>query len=203
MNCKQQEARLTCLHQDGNPRRPPPEGAPSLDPRAARAEVSTRGGTRLGTVIEGWDGDVIWVRIGGTRIPLRWVRVDGTCGFALPSGRVIHPAIGPRGRATEVLIGGQNLFVGPAHAGAHGSLREAVAQSSLAARMDGRVVRVLVRPGERVGAGQPLVVLEAMKMEDALRAPTEATVREVRVTEGDRVRRDQTLVVLDPRDDSR
>jgi 3-methylcrotonyl-CoA carboxylase alpha subunit len=158
-------------------------------------------------VVEGWDGDVIWVRVGGARIPLRWVRVDGACGFALPSGRVIHPTVGPRGRATEVLIGGQNVFVGPAHAGAHagahGALWNAVAQSSLAARMDGRVVRVLVRPGERVGAGQPLVVLEAMKMEDALRAPTEATIREVHVTEGDRVRRDQTLVVLDPRDDSR
>lgn len=203
MNCKQQEARLASLEEPATTRRPPPDGAPSLDPGAARAEVSTRGETRLDTLVEGWDGDRIWVRVGGTRIPLRWVRVDGTCGFALPSGRVIHPAVGPRGRATEVLVGGRNLFVGPARIGTHAPLRDAVEESSLAARMDGRVVQILVRPGEPVAAGQPLLVLEAMKMEDALRAPFSATIREVRATEGDRVRRDQTLVLLDPRDDSR
>lgn len=54
----------------------------------------------------------------------------------------------------------------------------------LRAPMPGRVVRVLVKAGEAVVAGQPLVVIEAMKMENELRASVAATVEAVHVSEG-------------------
>ena len=50
--------------------------------------------------------------------------------------------------------------------------------------MPGKVIRVLVRSGEAVRARQPLVVVEAMKMENELRAVREGTVAAVHVTEG-------------------
>jgi 3-methylcrotonyl-CoA carboxylase alpha subunit len=53
--------------------------------------------------------------------------------------------------------------------------------------MPGTVIRVLVAPGDAVTARQPLVVLEAMKMETPLVAPYGGTVAEVHVAEGDRV----------------
>ncbi len=70
-------------------------------------------------------------------------------------------------------------------------------QSALVAPMPGTVIRVLVEPGARVAAREPLVVLEAMKMETPLVSPYEATVRAVHVAEGDRVAGGTLLVELD------
>jgi biotin carboxyl carrier protein len=62
--------------------------------------------------------------------------------------------------------------------------------------MPGTVIRVLVASGDEVEARQPLVVLEAMKMETPLVAPYAATVEDVHVREGDRVAAGTTLVQL-------
>jgi 3-methylcrotonyl-CoA carboxylase alpha subunit len=70
-------------------------------------------------------------------------------------------------------------------------------QSHVVAPMPGTVIRVLVEPGAAVAARQPLVVLEAMKMETLLVSPYEATVRAVNVGEGDRVAGGAVLVELD------
>jgi acetyl/propionyl-CoA carboxylase alpha subunit len=70
-------------------------------------------------------------------------------------------------------------------------------QSEVVAPMPGTVIRVLVEPGATVAARQPLVVLEAMKMETPLVSPYEATVRAVHVGEGDRVAGGAVLVELD------
>jgi acetyl-CoA/propionyl-CoA carboxylase biotin carboxyl carrier protein len=70
-------------------------------------------------------------------------------------------------------------------------------QSAIVAPMPGTVIRVLVEPGASVAARQPLVVLEAMKMETPLVSPYEATVRAVHVGEGDRVAGGAVLVELD------
>jgi acetyl/propionyl-CoA carboxylase alpha subunit len=70
-------------------------------------------------------------------------------------------------------------------------------QSQVVAPMPGTVIRVLVEPGAVVAARQPLVVLEAMKMETPLVSPFDATVRAVHVGEGDRVAGGTVLVELD------
>src|SRR6266550_220805 len=69
-------------------------------------------------------------------------------------------------------------------------------QAEVVAPMPGTVIRVLVEPGARVAARQPLVVLEAMKMETPLVSPYAATVRAVHVGEGDRVAGGAVLVEL-------
>jgi acetyl/propionyl-CoA carboxylase alpha subunit len=73
----------------------------------------------------------------------------------------------------------------------------AAEQSTLIAPMPGTVLRVLVQPGMEVAARQPLVVLEAMKMETPLVSPYDATVRSVHVAEGDRVAGGAVLVELE------
>jgi acetyl-CoA/propionyl-CoA/long-chain acyl-CoA carboxylase, biotin carboxylase, biotin carboxyl carrier protein len=69
--------------------------------------------------------------------------------------------------------------------------------SELTAPMPGTVLRVLVAAGDAVAARQPLVVLEAMKMETPLVAPYDARVRAVHVAEGDRVAGGALLVELE------
>jgi acetyl/propionyl-CoA carboxylase alpha subunit len=70
-------------------------------------------------------------------------------------------------------------------------------QSSVVAPMPGTVIRLLVGEGDSVRARQPLVVLEAMKMETPLTSPYDATVRAVHVAEGDRVAGGTVLVELE------
>ncbi len=67
----------------------------------------------------------------------------------------------------------------------------------LAAPMPGKVIRVLVAPGDRVEARATLVVVEAMKMEMPLTAPRAGFVRAVHVAEGDAVARGMILVELE------
>ena len=69
--------------------------------------------------------------------------------------------------------------------------------SALTAPMPGVVIRVLVQPGDRVEPRQPLVLLEAMKMETPLVSPYAAVVRRVHVAEGDRVAGGALLVELE------
>jgi len=73
----------------------------------------------------------------------------------------------------------------------------AAEHSELTAPMPGTVLRVLVAQGDKVEARQPLVVLEAMKMETPVVAPFAATVRAVHVREGDRVAGGALLLELD------
>ncbi|MNJ79280.1 2-oxoglutarate carboxylase large subunit [compost metagenome] len=63
--------------------------------------------------------------------------------------------------------------------------------------MDGAIVEVLVSEGDRVGKGQLLVVLEAMKMEHPLKAGVDGVIRRVQVTRGDQVKSRQLLVEVE------
>lgn len=66
----------------------------------------------------------------------------------------------------------------------------------LVAPMPGLVVRVNVQPGEQVRAGQPLVVMEAMKMENELRSSAAGTVKSVLAAVGQAVEKGALLVEL-------
>ena len=76
--------------------------------------------------------------------------------------------------------------------------RAEAAGAHLGAPMPGQVIAVRVSPGDTVAEGQELVVVEAMKMEHAIRAPAAGTVTAVSCRPGDQVDRGQTLVDLDP-----
>ena len=67
----------------------------------------------------------------------------------------------------------------------------------ISSQMTGRVTRVDVKPGDKVEAGQVLLLVEAMKMENEITAPQAGTVKEVGVAAGARVAEGDVLVVLD------
>jgi 3-methylcrotonyl-CoA carboxylase alpha subunit len=74
---------------------------------------------------------------------------------------------------------------------------QADAQSgSLAAPMPGKVVRVLTQAGMQVKKGDPLVILEAMKMEHTIAAPADGVVKEVHYAAGDQVVEGAELITL-------
>jgi 3-methylcrotonyl-CoA carboxylase alpha subunit len=63
--------------------------------------------------------------------------------------------------------------------------------------MPGRIVAVLVKPGDRVAKGQPVVILEAMKMEHTLTAPFQGTVTAISAMEGNQVSEGVVLARID------
>ena len=65
------------------------------------------------------------------------------------------------------------------------------------APMPGKIVNILVEPGDKVEAGQVVVILEAMKMENELSALSKGTVKAVTVHRGDSVQGGQVLVSLE------
>jgi len=75
------------------------------------------------------------------------------------------------------------------------------AGESLTAPMNGAIVAVLVAAGDQVKAGQTLVVMEAMKMEHAIKAPHDATVSSVFFAEGELVDHGAALVALEESED--
>lgn len=70
-------------------------------------------------------------------------------------------------------------------------------EQKVTAPMPGRVVRVLVAEGDQVEARQPVVVIEAMKMENELRSPVTGRVREVSAAPGASVEAGRVLVVIE------
>jgi acetyl-CoA/propionyl-CoA carboxylase biotin carboxyl carrier protein len=62
--------------------------------------------------------------------------------------------------------------------------------------MQGTIVKVLVEVGQQVEAGQPVVVLEAMKMENQIPAERSGTVKEIRATPGATVGAGDVVVVI-------
>ena len=62
--------------------------------------------------------------------------------------------------------------------------------------MPGNIIRVEVKEGDQIKAGQLLVVLEAMKMENEILAPHDGTVAQVIVSKGSTVETDSPLIVL-------
>jgi pyruvate carboxylase subunit B len=79
-----------------------------------------------------------------------------------------------------------------------GSGRKAAVAGVIKAPMPGLVVRVEVSEGQVVEVGEGLVVVEAMKMENELRATTTGVVERVHVKAGDRVEKGAELVTLKP-----
>jgi 3-methylcrotonyl-CoA carboxylase alpha subunit len=113
-----------------------------------------------------------------------------------------RPYDGSRTRAGTVKDGHQwHVF----HGGSRWtlSLKEELADidvepaGSLAAPMPGRVIKLLVESGAKVERGQPLLILEAMKMEHTITAPAAGTVKEIHYAEGDQVLEGAQLVRIE------
>ena len=150
------------------------------------------------------DGDR--VRVDGVETVAQLSDLPGTPMALLSIGERTRPVAvtraGSRGRYTLTLDGRRyDVEALDERTRAIRQLSAATAAPSgpapLIAPMPGLIVRVNVEPGMEVQPGQGLVVMEAMKMENELRATSAGVVRAVRVTPGTAVERGATLVELE------
>jgi pyruvate carboxylase subunit B len=147
--------------------------------------------------------------VDGKRIEVSLIRVPGTPVRLLRVGNEVHRLLakrsGERGHYALDLDGERHDVIAlDERSRTIRDLTAAQALSSgpapLVAPMPGLVVRISVAVGDRVSAGQGLVVIEAMKMENELRATAAATVTAVRATVGSAVNKGAVLVELGPID---
>jgi len=116
----------------------------------------------------------VTTEVGGRRFDIKlWLDEASLAGVA----------VAPKGSKTKRRGGGGSM--------------SAVATGSVTVPMQGTIVKVLVAVDDEVEVGQTLVVLEAMKMENAVNASVAGTVKEVRVTEGDSVTGNDVVVVIE------
>jgi biotin carboxyl carrier protein len=118
------------------------------------------------------------------------------------SGIVRDVQVTPTGTRSELLVttGGRTIVAtlnGRRSGRAPGEGGSADGEQAVTAPMPGRVVRVLVSPGDEVAVRQGVVVVEAMKMENELRSPKAGRVKDVAVAPGTSVEAGRTLVVIE------
>jgi biotin carboxyl carrier protein len=138
---------------------------------AADGSVSVDGGTPVAVHVGG-AGEV---RVGSPQPARAWVASTGDKRWVFLDGDVFEFELQPDGRR-------------PARGAARGSL---------AAPMPASVVRVEAAPGDRVRRGDSLVILEAMKMELPVRAPSDGIVKAVHCKPGDLVTPGVPLIELE------
>ena len=110
-------------------------------------------------------------------------------------GRTYRFAVARTGQGVWIGWPGRAKLFGPAESE---GVPEEAETGDVRAPMTGKVVKVEVSAGDRVGADQVLLVLEAMKMEYAMRTHEDGVVTEVLVAQGDQVEAGTLLLVVEP-----
>ena len=151
-----------------------------------RAVEITRVGDRWRVVIDGEDHELD-------------AAPDGEGGWQVTwAGRTRHVRVAAQGDDRFVFADGRAhrlRLVDPDHAD---DAAAAGGGPALTADMPGKVVRVLVEPGRAVAAGEPLIILESMKMETELTAAVAGLVARVHVAAGQVVAQGDPLVDIEP-----
>jgi biotin carboxyl carrier protein len=157
-----------------------------IDDEAATVELAVRDGTTVRARIEGASG----VREVAFTLPVR--HPNGECLMRDADGQAIAAWIGPEGGprgVRTIAVRGRDIEVRARReldawlaAGDEGAGSGAVSVS-----MPGRVVKVLAKVGDQVEKGAPVLIIEAMKMENEVKAKRSGAVQAVHVAEGDAV----------------
>lgn len=145
----------------------------SLNDESVRAHVEDLPGTPIQIVAIGNEVHRVLAQRGSEK---------GQYDLSVEGFRFSVQALDERSRAIRELAGAAARPTGPVH---------------LAAPMPGLIVRVNVKDGDQVRAGQGLVVMEAMKMENELKATVAGVVRRVLVSSGSAVEKGTLLLEME------
>ncbi len=144
------------------------------------------------------------VAVGATKYAVEMI-VETEMGVTFKLGDAVHTVAFDQLVEDEIFVANRaEVFHGPLVAERELLLRHVSKGASASGRMEikapmpGRVVRIPVAVGEVVKAGQGVIAVEAMKMENELKAAGDGVVAEIRAKVGDNCDRGAVLVVIDP-----
>ena len=158
----------------------------TVDGRTIRVEVRRKG--------EGYA-----VTLDGAALEVDLVETDDHFANLIVDGSSHEVGLEKRPDGYRVHLRNDTVTVALAEASRDGAsrLRRPHGPERLTAPMPGRVVRVLAEEGREVETGQGLVVIEAMKMEHAVRSPSDGIVTSIPVAVDQQVDADQVLAVVE------
>jgi len=164
----------------------------------ALVKISAKAGQQLVELtIERSNGQYV-VEIGGERRRADVQKLEGDFYSILTDGRSYEVSVEPRGEAYYVRHGAAELLVAlsdPSRQAREGKVKQG--PEEIITHMPGKVVRVLVAEGDEVEAGQGVVVVEAMKMENEVAAGKPGKVVAIRVEPGQTVEGGAVLAVIE------
>jgi biotin carboxyl carrier protein len=158
-------------------------------------------GKRLTTVELERDGERWRVSLDGKVVNADAVEIDSNTLSLLIDGRSYEVLVTPTPDGALKLQTGQHEFTAEVvdprawRGRTHGAL-EVEGRQHVVAPMPGKVVRVLVQDGDTVEAGQGILVVEAMKMQNEIRSPKGGMVERLNVKEGQPVNAGEVLCVI-------
>lgn len=155
-------------------------------------------GDPIGVDVQG-SGDTREIVVGEERSLASAVALGPSSGTLRLDGRPVRFLYQRNGGRVRVAVGGECFEFDLS--GESKSKRPGAARGNPETRspMPGKVLQVSVAPGAEVNPGDPLLILEAMKMENVLAAEVAGTVKEVHVRDGDMVEPGKLLVVIAPK----
>ncbi len=154
------------------------------------------GGERIDLIVQGSGGDYR-IANGSRLVDVSGARLTGTTLSARFNGTGRRFLVSSRPDAIDIHDGDRRIRLQPVAVYRRDETGDASTDDRIRAPMPGRVVAVRVKAGDAVAKGQEVLVVEAMKMELALKAPRDGTVAEVRAQAGDFVEADAVLATLD------
>jgi acetyl-CoA/propionyl-CoA carboxylase biotin carboxyl carrier protein len=160
-------------------------------------EVRVRGLASAGAEVAVGDGEPVAART--VFAPARPAGQDGTDLVLTYGGRTVRFAYAADGPVTWLGRDGGAWAIGEAAPPALRGARAGSADGTVRSPMPGTILTVHVAAGDKVSTGQPVLVVEAMKMEHTVTAPVDGVVSELTVKAGQQVRMDEALAVIDPK----
>ncbi len=138
------------------------------------------------------------LEVDGVRVGASLIRGENGAFLARGASRITSVFVAREGDRVFAQIGGRSYVLTVVNRSSTISSADAGALGGLEAPMPGRVARVAVAVGDSVKRGQELIVIEAMKMENALVAPSDGVVKSLSVKVGERVAPGSPLIVVEP-----
>jgi biotin carboxyl carrier protein len=163
--------------------------------------LSDPSGKKLRTVELARDAEHWKIILDGLAVQADVIEIDAHTLSLLLGGQSYEVRITPSPEGVLKLQAGLQEFTAEvadprAWRGRRHSALEAAGRQQILAPMPGKVVRLLVRAGDKVEAGQSLLVVEAMKMQNEIRSPKGGSVERLNVKEGQPVNAGEVLCIV-------
>jgi len=148
-----------------------------------------------------WDNGILY--LDGKAMELDIIKLGTDYFHVLKNGKSFEVEINRKeGKSLEILINGKtysakvmdSLQIMLQKLGMSETKSKAALQ--IKAPMPGLILRILVEKGMEIKAGDPIIILEAMKMENILKATSDCLVEDIKVKAGEKVEKGQSLVIL-------
>jgi biotin carboxyl carrier protein len=157
-----------------------------------------------GEIVRSTSNGSLLIKVDGTEQVLRILKF-GTEEFEFILGHSFHYAkiLSSSSSETKMIIDGEPLTIKK-----HSKLTEVLeksmsttaagtAENNLTSQIPGRIVSIMAKPGSSVKKGDPVVVLESMKMQVAVKAHKDGIIKEIRTKEGASISRHDLIAVIE------